>query len=681
MQPSPKSALTTIYICRTGFNRGSAKHGLMMLAAILLGAISSVIPGFSAHAETINITNADARAGQSLDGEWAYIVDPVAIGDTSILGTPNKDGFFNDAKARGPGDLLEYDFDVSPALTIPGTWTEQKEDLKLYEGTIWLRRRFVHNSDPARRYLIHFGAVNYHAKVYLNGKLLGEHEGGFTPFSLEATQALRDGDNSLVVRVEAERRADRLPALRMDWWNYGGITRSVRLLDMPATFVRNYTVKLGGSSDARTIEIEVEADGAAPAEVMIAIPELGLARRLQLQPGGRQNISLSPECLDLWSPENPRLYDVTLRTGDDVISDRVGFRTIQTAGRKLLLNGRPLYLRGISIHDERLGAGGGRIRTRDEAAALLDKVEELGANFIRLAHYPHNEHMLREADERGLLVWAELPIYWGIDWTNPATLASAKRQFEEMKRRDQNRAAIIIWSIANETARSSERLTFLTELAAHVRSLDNTRLLSAALLPDYSEAAIGKLVGTVTRLAKGEPVDTYPIMLDDPLGEVVDIVSVNMYYGWYYARPISLATGIDPGTIRDAELQLVPKIRLDNIFAKPMVLSEFGAGAIAGRRGDAEAVWTEDYQARLYRAHLGLLLANPNLQGVSPWVLKDFRSPMRPLTGVQDYWNRKGIISATGDQKLAFDVLKFMYRAYETQMEMVLPPAPTCKVF
>ncbi len=638
------------------------------------------MPGFAAKAQAIDITNADSRAGQSLDGEWAYIVDQVGIGDTSILGTPNKDGFFNDAKARGPGDLLEYDFDASPTLTIPGAWTEQKEDLKRYAGTVWLRRRFAHTNDPSRRYFLHFGAVNYHAKVYLNGQLLGEHAGGFTPFSLEATKVLRDGDNSLVLRVEAERRADRLPALRMDWWNYSGITRSVRLLDLPATFVSNYAVMLGGSGDARTIKIDVETDGAAPSEVTIAIPELGLARSLKLQPGERRSVSLAPDCLDLWSPENPRLYNITLRSGDDVIADRVGFRTIQTAGRKLLLNGRPLYLRGISIHDERLGAAGGRIRTREEAAALLDKVEELGANFIRLAHYPHNEHMLREADERGLLVWSELPIYWGIDWANPATLASAKRQFEEMKLRDQNRAAIIIWSIANETARSPERLAFLTDLAAYVRSLDDTRLLSAALLPDYSEAAIGKLVSTVTGLAKGEPVDTYPITLDDPLGGVVDIVSVNMYYGWYYARPISLATGVDPATIRDAELQLVPKIRLNNVFAKPMVLSEFGAGAVAGRRGNDNKVWTEDYQARLYRAHLGLLLSNPNLQGVSPWVLKDFRSPMRPLPGVQDYWNRKGIISPTGEQKLAFDVLKFMYRAYETQMEMVLPPAPTCKV-
>jgi beta-glucuronidase len=615
------------------------------------------------------------RESVSLDGEWAYIIDAVDIGATTILGTPKDDGYFRDLSAAGPADLLEYDFDAAPTMTVPGSWSLHDETLFRYEDVVWLRRRFDAEPEAGRRYFLQFDAVNYAADVYLNGALLGSHEGGFTPFEFEVTDALQAGTNRLVVKVEAERRAERVPAERMDWWNYPGITRSVRLVETGAVTVRGFEARLN-DLESRTITGFVELDADAPASVTVSIPELGVSTTVEGRPGERVAYTLQPDCLELWSPERPRLYAVELSTGDERIIDTVGFRTIETRGRALFLNGRPIFLRGISLHDEIIGPDGGRVTTREEAGALLDAAEALNANFVRLAHYPHSEHMLREADRRGFLVWSELPVYWSIDFENPQTLAAAQAQYAEMIARDRNRASVIIWSVANETMRTEARLSFLSALIDSVREDDPSRLISAALLPDYSEASIAAFAGRVARRMAGEVVQDHSVVLDDPLGALTDIVALNQYYGWYYSRPIAEALGADVGEVRDAILAMLPSMSFTSVYDKPMMISEFGAGAVQGRRGPEDEIWTEDFQARYYGAQFGMLLNNLHLAGISPWVLKDFRSPMRPLDGVQDYWNRKGLISETGERKLAFDTLLFAYRALETSWQMRMPYQP-----
>lgn len=644
------------------------------LSIMLAALVALAVP---AAAQTA-LQNPDARQQTSLDGEWKIIVDPLSTGDTTILGTPKEDGYFLDLKADGPADLLEYDFDAAPSVTVPGDWRAQISELDHYEGIAWYRKRFDHAPSGGKRYFLQFEAVNNEASVFLNGTLLGKHEGGFTPFAFEATEHLIEGENRLVVKVDAERRAERVPGIRMDWRNYAGIVRSVRLIETPQSLVRSYKVELAGN-EGDAIAVSATLDGPAR-RVRIAIPELGLEWTGATDAQGNVATTLDPDCLTLWYPEAPKLYDVVIEVDGEVLTDQIGFRRIAAAGDRILLNGRPIYLRGISFHDEMIGENGGRITTSEQARAVLAKALELGANFVRLAHYPHNEAMVREADRMGLLVWSELPVYWGIDWTNPATLASALRQYDEMIARDYNRASIGFWSIANETANSPERLAFLKRLAENAREKGGNRLIAAALLPDYGDAAVAKLVQRVTAIAQGQPAEPYAIEIDDPLGEHIDVVALNQYYGWYYSRPIAQATGMPVADIRDAVFKLIPQLRFSNAFGKPMLISELGAGAVHGRRGEPGEIWTEDFQARYYRAQLGMLLANPGLSGVSPWVLKDFRSPMRPLAGVQDGWNRKGLISPTGERKLAFDVLKFLYRAYGTYADQLLPPIPTCPV-
>ena len=169
-------------------------------------------------------------------------------------------GYFLDRKPADKSELIEYDFDTSDVLRVPGDWNSQNERLYYYEGTVWYRRKFDYAIAPGRRVFVHFGAANYQADVYLNGRKLGRHVGGFTPFEFEITGKLRARDNSLVVKVDNTRHADAVPTVNTDWWNYGGLTRDVTIVETPATFIRDYRLQLATGSTER-IAASVQLDG------------------------------------------------------------------------------------------------------------------------------------------------------------------------------------------------------------------------------------------------------------------------------------------------------------------------------------------------------------------------------------------------------------------------------------
>lgn len=237
--------------------------------------------------------------------------------------------------------------------------------------------------------------------------------------------------------------------------------------------------------------------------------------------------------------------------------------------------------------------------------------------------------MARLADERGILLWEEVPVYWTIQWGNPQTLANAQNQIREMITRDKNRASVIIWSMANETPVSDARNTFLRQLVETARALDDTRLISAAMEVHY---------------------DGSKRILDDPFGAYTDIISFNQYHGWYGGNPNDF-----------------PKLEWEVKYNKPVFVSEWGGGAQYGFHADEETVWSEEYQAHLYEKTLKGINNIPGLSGFSPWILADFRSPRRPLPIVQDMWNRKGLISEGGHKKMAFGVLQRYYEKLKGQ--------------
>jgi beta-glucuronidase len=481
-----------------------------------------------------------------------------------------------------------------------------------------------------KRLFVHFGAINYRADVYLNGKKLGFHKGGFTPFNFEITDLVKEKDNFLIVKVDNKRKADEVPTLNTDWWNYGGITRDVQLVESPSTFIRDYFIQLQKQKND-VIAGYIQLDGLSISEipVEIYIPGLNIRKSYTTDQQGIVHFEFKVQNIRYWSPADPFLYDVTISTSVDKLSDRIGFRTIATSGTDILLNGKPVFLKGVSIHEEN-AVRGGRAYSKEDASMLLNWARDLGCNFVRLAHYPHNEHIIRLADEMGFLVWEENPVYWTIQWTNAETFSTACNQMQEVISRDKNRAAVIIWSMANETPVNDDRMLFLKRLADSTRKLDNTRLISAAL--EQHSVKGNEMTRTLT----------------DPFAEYVDIISFNQYIGWYDGLPDKCA-----------------KIQWIINQQKPVIISELGADALGGMHGDSLTRWSEEYQDYFYRENLAMVSKIPQLRGTTPWILVDFRSPRRVLPGIQDGWNRKGLISETGNKKMAFETLKKFYSQIE----------------
>jgi len=616
--------------------------------ALLLAACTLLAPALTAQSPSVQqgspqqqlLVDIDHRPAQSLNGDWHIIADPYRAGISSFHGAPNPNGFFKDeVYSPDSNKLVEYSFSKSPTIKVPGDWNTQAEWLRLYEGPLWYQRHFDYtppsNSQPGQRAFLHIGAANYRSNVFVNGKQVCEHEGGFTPFDCEITGVVKRGQNDAVILVDNTRIADGVPTLKTDWYNYGGLTRDVSVVTIPATFIDDYELHLDRATRS-TIEGYVHIQGAegataAATPVTVSIPELHLTATLTTDANGRAAVNLPTKNLSLWSPSSPKLYKITLKAGSgstadalpDTLEDEVGFRTIETRGSEILLNGQPIFLRGVCIHAE-APIRTGRANTQKDVDTLLGWVKELGGNYARLAHYPHDERMTRTADKLGILIWSEVPVYWAEQFDNESVFNKSKQQLTEEIRRDRNKASVILWSIANETPNTPARTAFLTRSAELVHGLDPTRLVTAALL------------------VHGDLKTKY---IDDPLGKALDVIGFNEYIGWYEGKPED-ADGTEW------------KVSYD----KPLIVSEFGGGAKAGLHGPETQRWTEEYQSNLYRHQLGMLNRITQLRGMSPWILMDFRSPVRQLPGIQDGFNRKGLISDQGEKKAAFSIVQKAYK-------------------
>lgn len=575
-----------------------------------------------------DLQNISAREIHTLNGMWSIIIDPLENGYYNPRMQPREKGFFEDKKMVNPSSLVEYNFDTDQQLMVPGDWNTQKEKLYYYEGTIWYKRTFDLLIDPSWEYEIHFGAINYEAKIYLNGFKVGEHIGGYTSFTVPVTEYVKEKDNVLILKVDNKRKLDAIPTVNTDWWNYGGITRSTSIVKLPKKHVRDYFLNIN-PLDNETITGWVKIrNGVKGDSLMISIPELGIEEKLAIVSEETIDFTFKAKPI-LWSPETPKLYEVLFTFDGYELRDHIGFRTIETSGPQILLNGEPIFLKGISIHEE-APFKTGRVTSAEEGKILLQWAKELGCNYVRLAHYPHNEEMVRQAEQMGLMVWSEIPVYWSVQFQNESTYSNAKHQLEEMISRDKNRASIVLWSVANETPQSADRLDFLSRLVIRAKSLDNTRLITAALDPD------------------GTSIHSEGNYIDDPLGEFIDVIGVNYYCGWY-------------GEIKPDNCK---NVTWGSAYNKPLIISEFGGGALQGLHGSSNERWTEEYQVAVYENNIEMLKKIDFLAGTSPWILMDFRSHRRHLTRVQADFNRKGLISEQGQKKKAYYVLKEFYESF-----------------
>jgi beta-glucuronidase len=505
----------------------------------------------------------------------------------------------------------DYEIEAGEWVPVPSCWNTLKPEWTYFEGGAWYTRWFDWTPGPdGERAVLCFGAANYAALVFLNGDHVGGHVGGSTPFSIEVTQHLKPGRNRLQVYVENRRKADRIPMHHIDWFNDGGLYREVSLVRLPPVFIRHASAALAG--DGRSLRLCIQLSDPVDGQAEVEIAELGFRATVPILKGrGEQVVAASPAP---WSPATPKLYDVRFRFGDDSVSDRIGFRTIETRGTEILLNGEPVWLKGVCVHEDDLALG--KVSTEADIRRRFRHAKALGCNFLRLAHYPHHEAVARIADEEGFLLWAEVPVYWAIDFANPETLADARNQLSELIRRDINRASVIIWGVGNENADTDARLTFMADLAATARRLDPSRLVSAACLINRERFAI-----------------------EDRLAAHLDVVGLNEYFGWY-----------------EPDFSGLDRLLANSAPGKPVIVSETGADAAPGHRGAGRMLFTEDWQAEFLRQQLRRIAAAPYVQGIAVWLLYDFRTERRQ-TGFQKGFNRKGLIAADKETlKQAFHV-------------------------
>ncbi|MBV1869038.1 MAG: glycoside hydrolase family 2 [Marinosulfonomonas sp.] len=555
------------------------------------------------------------RKPRSLDGDWNFCVD--------LLDTGLRQKWFN-LVPMAPEDRTEpWDYDpyMGETVPVPSNWQMLKEKWYFFEGSAWYTRSVDMAPLPAnRRRFLRVGAAQYDCKVFVNGKFLGNHYGGSTPFFVELTDDLTPGRNWIMFCVNNTRTLDRVPMRNTDWFNYGGIYREVAIYETPATVIRDMFLHL---DDAGNISAQITVDGPADS-AHVSIPDLGINVAMELRAGkGSCSISAAP---DLWSPDSPRLYDVTVTAGPDTVSDRIGFRRIERRGTEIYLNGEKLFLRGISVHedDEILG----KVTNETDLRRRFADAAALGCNFLRLAHYPHHERAAQIADELGFLLWEEIPVYWAIDFANPATRRDAENQLRELIRRDRNRASVVIWSIGNENPDTDARLDFMRGLADIARQEDPSRLLSAACLVNHAK-----------------------LRIQDRLADYIDIIGLNEYYGWYEEN-------FD-------ELALIGK---NSAPVRPVVISETGADADISSQGPANGLFSENYQSDVYRRQIDTLQTLDYVKGISPWILYDFRVERRQNI-FQRGRNLKGLIA--GDKttrKAAFGLLAKHY-ASRTEAE------------
>ena len=591
----------------------------------VLFASFSCFPSFAQQPLRTLLVDVDHRPSTSLDGSWHYLVDQSGRALYTSDGKIRDDGYARNAHPVLVGERKgsqEYDFATAPTLKVPGDWNTQDPTLFRFEGVVWYEKDFEYTPAPDRRTFLHIGAANYRSHVWLNESRICDHEGGFTPFDCEVTAALHPGKNAVVIAVDSTRLADGIPSLDTDWFNYGGLTGDVTLVNVPKSFIDDFDVHLQpGTVDQIAGYVHV-LDAPAGAPVEIRIPEAGIQVAAKTNADGTADFNAVARNLALWSPENPKLYKVEIAAGQDNLQDDIGFRDIHVDGTRILLNGKPIFLRGVNAHAE-APYRTGRVSTDADVEAIFAFLKDLHVNFVRLAHYPHDQRMLRMADRTGVLIWSEIPVWQHVSFDKEEVYAKAQTMLREMIRRDRDKASVILWSVGNETPDNPVRTKFMTALVAEARRLDSTRPITAALNS-------ARFVGDTATLT-------------DPLAQALDVVGVNEYIGWYIQSPPDA----------DRIQWVLPE--------KPIIVSEFGAEAKQGNHGPINQRWTEEMQLDFFTHSFIMLSKIPQVRGFAPWVLMDFRSPGRNIPLLQDGFNRKGLFSEDGKKKQAFFFIQKLY--------------------
>lgn len=541
----------------------------------------------------------------SLDGMWDFITDEADKGE--------KEEWYN--------NFPENSFKVSVPACINNRFSYME-----FQSIAWYKKEFFAEGAVT----IKFGAVTEYAKVYLDGEYLGDHYGGFTSFEFD--KLLNKGMHTLVVRVDSRSTEDTIPLWEVDWHHYCGIIRSVEVSCIPTVAVKSMRAEYELSKDLNSADIKIYVN-------LINPYRQPLTKNLKIDIDGEiifdEEINISDKkeiCIEanmtnirLWDIYKGELYTLTAQTDDDDLIDKIGFRKIETIGKDILLNNKKIKITGVNRHEEHPDWGFAMpplLNAKD-----MDLLENLAVNAVRGSHYPNTQLFVDMCDSEGILFWSEIPM-WGFPKESVArelVISRGLQMHTEMINQYYNHPSIVIWGMHNEISTdSTEGYEITKKFVNHTKSLDNSRLVTYA---------------------------TNRILTDDCL-DLIDFISINQYVGWY------------EGDIKDWSdfmVDMKKYLKEKGVDNKPVVMSEFGVGAVFGTKTFEELRWSENYQVEFYKHTLDIFLNDEDISGVYLWQFTDIRSNAKWSLLRARSFNNKGLLNEYRQPKLAYYAVKEIF--------------------
>jgi len=524
----------------------------------------------------------------------------------------------------------------SPIKTaVPACWNALP-GLQNYEGRAEYNLDFKYPMPAHKRNFLCFRGVSYTANVTFN-EMEMEHSGAYTPFEFEIPNNAGQGDsNHLDVMVDNRLSMKTIPGKFEGWRHIGGIYREVYIEERSEVFIKDAKIIAEPVEGGGKIKIGVYLDNALgkSGQYLVEADLAGAVQQLPVSINGEKKIKAELEGTAMgaepWSPDAPNLYPLSIKIFElsesekqpmllDRLDYQIGFRKLETSGGKILLNGAPLKIKGISRHHFYPGY----FQTIPPALIESDlkKIKTMGANLVRLGHYPNHPYVLELCDRLGLLAWEEIPAWgkWSPDYADAEVIKSAKQQLEEMVLRDRNHASLAFVGLANEIPSDQPGgEIFVKELSEFIRPLLGNQLLAAASFSFEKDRA----------------------------AKYLDVIGFNCYFGWYFGRVSDLKTTINKivSTFKD----------------KPIIISEFGSDAQIGLHGARGDIYTEENQARFLQQSHRIISEEPALSGAIIWLFADYPDPLRFLNP-EPFFNQKGLLDENRNEKVGFKVAQSLY--------------------
>lgn len=560
------------------------------------------------------------RTVKDLCGAWRFLIDPTDIGTVENwnVSLPNE----------------------AETVAVPSCWNNES-GLLSYEGAAWYEKSFFTEGGCLR---FCFSGVMTEATVWLDGKLLGNHYGGFTQFDFIVPD-VANGYHTLTVRADNRFDEHSIPQKKVDWYHYGGITRGVSVETLRGISVLSYRMEYELSDDLCNVNgrfvLECYNTKRRKISSVVSI-QIGdscvYEGEISVSGGKIETVTLpdfSLQNVRLWNVGTPELYDVVIRTELDDLFDRVGFRKVEVRNGKIMINHRNVEIYGVNRHEEHADTGMAFPLSRMKHD--LDLIADLGCNSIRGSHYPNAHEFVDYMDERGVLFWSEIPI-WGCGFSvdalaDPVVVERGLEMHREMLKYYYNHPSIIIWGLHNEIPSDNEAAYKMSELYyRYCKKNGGNRLVVYAANHPMTDICL----------------------------EFSDVICLNLYYGWYGGNFSSWKKALNEFCERREELGL---------SERPVIMSEFGGGAIYGFHDAEKPKWSEEYQAELLDYCLRLFHSRPEMVGSYVWQFCDVRTCAEMGFSRARGYNNKGIVNEHRRPKASYYAVRNCYRSFAAEEE------------